>query len=88
MKRVLFGLVVLILFSKGGVAGEPVYVFREKDGSVGTIHNLALEDMKLHPNQSFWYTESYFFIAYLESGEIAYLNLIISNMGLKKNQPA
>jgi len=67
---------------------EPVLIFPEKDGLVGMTHALTLEDMKLHPHQSFWYTESYFFIAYLDSGEIAYLNLLISNMGLKKNQPA
>jgi len=66
---------------------EPVYAFLEKDGSPGKVHPLTLEDMKLHPMHSFWYTESYFFIAYLESGEIAYLNLIVSNMALKRNQP-
>jgi len=67
---------------------EPVYTFLEKDGSKGKVHSLTLEDLKLHPAESFWYTESYFFIAYLDTGEIAYLNLLISNMGLKKNQPA
>jgi len=88
MKKVMLALAALILSSHGGLSMEPVYLFLEKDGSAGQIHHLTLEDMKLHPNQSFWYTESYFFIAYLDSGEIAYLNLIISNMGLKKNQPA
>ena len=66
---------------------EPITIFLEKDGARGRVHELSAEDLKLHPSQSMWYTESYFFIAYLESGEIAYIQLIISNLGLKKNQP-
>ena len=87
-KWIIFSVLVIIFINQEGKAMEPVYPFLEKDGSPGKIHNLTPEDMTLHPNESFWYTESYFFIAYLESGQVAYLNLIISNMGLKKNQPA
>jgi hypothetical protein len=49
---------------------------------------LSLEDLNPHPLDVFWYTESYFFIAILEDGHIAYVNLVLSNMGLKKHQPA
>jgi len=88
MKKLILVLVFFIGVSFAAAAQEPISVFLEKDGSAGKPHNLALADMKLHPLDSFWYTESYFFITYLDSGEIAYLNLLVSNMEVNKNQPA
>ena len=88
MKKIIIALFVFLALVQAAAAVEPVYLFLEKDGSPGKIHGLSKEDMRLHPLQNFWYTESYFFIAYLESGEIAYLNLLVSNMGLQKNTPA
>ena len=88
MKKYIFGLIIFLGIARGGISAEPIDSFNESNGMAGTVHPLTLEDMKLHPGQSFWYTESYFFIAYLDSGEIAYLNFIITNMGLNKNQPA
>jgi hypothetical protein len=88
MKKILFGLLLFVVLCLTAQAAEPVYVFQEKDGSPGKIHGLTQDDMRLHPLPTFWYTESYFFIAYLDSGEIAYLNLLVSNMGLSKNTPA
>lgn len=88
MKKIIAGFFLMVVLCQTVAAAEPVFLFQEKDGSPGKIRNLTAEDMRLHPLQSFWYTESYFFIAYLESGEIAYLNLLISNMGLQKNTPA
>jgi len=88
MKKYLWAGLGIFLFSLLCSAGEPVYAFLEPDGSPGKPHHLTEEDMRLHLMDNFFYTESYFFIAYLESGEIAYLNLIVSNMSTKKHQPA
>lgn len=88
MRKLVLVFLALVLVSQGGTLIEPIFLFLEKDGSRGKVNPLSREDLRLHPAESFWYTESYFFIAYLDSGEIAYLNLIVSNMGLKKNQPA
>jgi len=88
MRKGFFIAFLLLIFSGLAFAKEPIFAFLEPDGSQGKPHHLTEEDMTLHLMDNFWYTESYFFIAYLDSGEIAYLNLIISNMGTKKHQPA
>ncbi len=88
MKKMAFGLLVVLLMARTAAAADPISLFLEKDGSKGKPHNLALADLKLHYAETMWYTESYFFIAYLDSGEIAYIQLLVSNLGMKKNQPA
>ncbi len=89
MKRfALLILIALFCLPLSALADEPIYLFPEPDGSPGKIHPLSLEDLNPHPLDTFWYTESYFFIAILDDGHIAYVNLMLSNMGLKKHQPA
>ncbi len=88
MRRFIFSvLVVGLLFSFYSVAKEPVYLFLEADGGKGMVNPLGIDDMNPHPLEPFWYTESWFFIAILDDGHIAYVNLMLSNMGLKKHQP-
>ncbi len=67
--------------------GEPVKLFLEDDGSKGEVHPLTLEDMKIHPMEGFLYNENYFLIAITDSGYYGYVNILVSNSGLKHMQP-
>jgi hypothetical protein len=89
MRRlIVFTWIIALGFCLDAQSAEPVYLFQEPDGGPGELHPLILDDMNPHPLDVFWYTESYFFIAILEGGHIAYVNLVISNMGAKSHQPA
>jgi len=81
----MIGMVVLTSLA---FAGEPVVLFKEADGSPGKTHPLTVADMNPHLLDVFWYTENWFFIAICDDGHLAYVNLMLSNMGLKKHQPA
>jgi hypothetical protein len=78
----------LAVFAALALAGEPVALFQEADGSPGKIHPLTVADLNPHLMDGFWYTENWFFIAVGDDGHIAYVNLMLSNLGLKKHQPA
>jgi len=78
----------LVLAAALALAGEPVTLFREADGSPGRVRTLTVADMNPHLMDVFWYTENWFFIAICDDGHLAYVNLMLSNLGLKKHQPA
>jgi hypothetical protein len=80
--------VLALLVGVSALAAEPVKVFLEDDGSAGKVHALTLKDQGLHPNESFFYTESYFMIAISDSGYYGYVNFLISSMGVSPNTPA
>jgi len=80
--------VCLAVFAALALAGEPVVLFKEADGSPGKTHALTVADLNPHLMDVFWYTENWFFIAIGDDGHIAYVNLMLSNLGLKKHQPA
>jgi hypothetical protein len=78
---------VVLLLAVAAVAAEPVKLLLEDDGSPGKVHALTMKDQGLHPDESFFYTESYFLIAISDSGYYGYVNFLISNMGVTAKTP-
>jgi len=66
---------------------EAVKLFLEDDGSAGTVHGLTVKDMNLHPSDEFMYNENYFLIAITEAGYYGYVNILVSNTGIKSFTP-
>lgn len=69
-------------------SAEPVALFLEENGAPGKVHALTLAHQKLHPMDGFFYNENYFFIAITEEGYYGYVNLLVSNSGIKPATPA
>jgi len=65
-----------------------VKLFLEPDGSPGQVHELTIKDQNLSKRDGFFYNENYFLIAITESGYYGYVNILVSNSGVTKYQPA
>lgn len=82
------GLIVLLAALSLFAAGkEPVKVCPEPNGGPGKVHALTLKDEQLHPMDGFFYNENYFFIAITGEGYYGYVNLLVTNTGLKPMTP-
>jgi Svf1-like C-terminal lipocalin-like domain len=89
MKKCVYILLITILLATASIASgkEPVKLFLEDDGSKGKINPVTAVDQNLHPNESFFYNENYFLIAISEDDYYGYVNLLISNTGIKPKTP-
>jgi hypothetical protein len=78
---------LLVLAATAAAGAEAVKLFLEDDGSAGKVHGLTVKDMNLHPSDEFMYNENYFLIAITEAGYYGYVNLLVSNTGIKSFTP-
>lgn len=74
-----------VLLSAAGK--EPVKLFLEPSGQPGKLHPLVLKDEQLHPLDGFFYNENYFLIAITNEGYYGYVNLLVTNTGVKSMTP-
>ncbi len=88
MKKRYALLALAIVWAASVFGAEPVKLFLEDDGSPGKVNALTMADQNLHPTEDFFYNENYFLIAITEGGHYGYVNILISNTGVKKHTPA
>ncbi len=87
MKRLTWALVIAAVICLPVVAGEPVKLFLENDGSPGKVHGLTLKDHNQHPDDAFFYNEAWFMIAISDTGHYGYVTFVVSNSGITPMTP-
>lgn len=88
MKKAAIAATMLFSLMAASLAGaEKVTLFAEPGGGPGKVHPLAAEDKGLHPDDGFFYMESWFMIAISETGHYGYVTFIVSNSGVEPKTP-